>query len=285
MDLTNLFNQLTQNLNDMQARQEQLQSPPTAAEIEEDNLNYAIGLADTWLSRARTCTVNLRNCHLQKMKIIELLSVHDEENYPLIDKEMKEIDKINTMIDDIEEILVIHHRKPFPASVVNKISKYEIYVYRQFMTKKNLKKLLDEIEEGNRKMELLNNLLHTIDSMWDNNDTEEDIKECILSTFKKVYTDNTINELRQMSNDFFIDVTHGRNVRVNLSKDQINSLKKEKYPHANNNSDTCGTCLEEFVLNDDTIILSCDHRYHPQCIIPWLKTSVVCPTCRKDQRE
>jgi hypothetical protein len=285
MDLTNLFNQLTQNLNAMQVRQEQIESPLTMEEIQEDSLNYAMTLADVWLSRARTCIVNLKSCHLQKMKIVELLSIRDEENYPLIDKEMKEIDKINTMIDDIEDILVTHHRKPFPASVVNKIAKYEVYVYRQFMTKKNLQKLLSEIEEANRKVELLNNLLHTIDSMWDNNDTEEEIKECILSTFKKVYTSNTISELRQMSNDFFIDVTHGRNVRVNLSKKQLESLKKEKYPHVNNTSDTCGTCLEEFVLNDDTIVLSCNHRFHPQCIIPWLKTSVVCPTCRKDQRD
>lgn len=285
MDLANIFNQFTENLNAMQARQEQVQAPLTMDNIEEDNLDYATILSETWTARARTCQVNLKNCHIQKIKIVELLSVNDEENYPLIDKEMNEIDKINTMINDIEDILVKHHRKPLPASVINKISKYEVFVYRQFMTKKNLKKLLNEIEEANKKMELLNNLLHTVDSMWDNNDTEEDIKQCIFQTFKKVYIGHTLHELRQMSIEFFLDVTRGRNVRVNLSKEQLNSLRKEKYSHVNENADTCGTCLEEFVLNDETIILSCDHRYHPQCIIPWLKTSVFCPTCRKDQRE
>ena len=47
---------------------------------------------------------------------------------------------------------------------------------------------------------------------------------------------------------------------------------------------TCAICMEDI---DDTIsetnraILSCNHEFHPKCILEWFKKSDTCPTCRE----
>ena len=64
-----------------------------------------------------------------------------------------------------------------------------------------------------------------------------------------------------------------------LTADEIKNLKKEK-----GRVGTCGTCLEEYDENDEMTVLKCGHSYHENCIVPWLKMSVYCPTCRQDLR-
>ena len=130
----------------------------------------------------------------------------------------------------------------------------------------------------------------------DNNDSEEDIKEEIHKVFHEIYPNHSIDRLVE---NFFVFATQDKNVRVNLTDEQINSLPREKYnvdgtsnhvrsSGTNYNSpdeETCGTCLEIFSNGEECMILHGTHRFHPNCIIPWLKMSVCCPTCRHDLRE
>ncbi|BGO90774.1 hypothetical protein NBRC10512_002846 [Rhodotorula toruloides] len=44
--------------------------------------------------------------------------------------------------------------------------------------------------------------------------------------------------------------------------------------------DSCGICLDAFQLSDSAVALPCKHLYHEDCLVPWLKTSGTCPTCR-----
>ncbi|CAL8122400.1 unnamed protein product [Orchesella dallaii] len=44
----------------------------------------------------------------------------------------------------------------------------------------------------------------------------------------------------------------------------------------------CSVCWEDFQLNDEVKQLECDHVFHPDCIVPWLKLHGTCPICRKD---
>jgi len=41
-------------------------------------------------------------------------------------------------------------------------------------------------------------------------------------------------------------------------------------------------CWDDFVLQEKVKQLECEHLYHPDCIIPWLKLHGTCPICRKD---
>ncbi|CAL9122807.1 probable E3 ubiquitin-protein ligase RHY1A [Musa acuminata AAA Group] len=42
----------------------------------------------------------------------------------------------------------------------------------------------------------------------------------------------------------------------------------------------CAVCLEEFETGDILVHLPCDHRFHWDCVLPWLESSSHCPCCR-----
>lgn len=47
----------------------------------------------------------------------------------------------------------------------------------------------------------------------------------------------------------------------------------------------CSICTEDFEMGQDQRVLPCDHRFHPECIDPWLlNVSGTCPLCRIDLR-
>lgn len=47
----------------------------------------------------------------------------------------------------------------------------------------------------------------------------------------------------------------------------------------------CSICTEDFSVGQDVRVLPCNHKYHPQCVDPWLvNVSGTCPLCRLDLR-
>ncbi|KAI5862335.1 hypothetical protein GGS23DRAFT_93787 [Durotheca rogersii] len=47
----------------------------------------------------------------------------------------------------------------------------------------------------------------------------------------------------------------------------------------------CSICTEDFTVGEDVRVLPCGHKFHPQCIDPWLvNVSGTCPLCRLDLR-
>ncbi|KAK0118609.1 hypothetical protein ONS96_011699 [Cadophora gregata f. sp. sojae] len=47
----------------------------------------------------------------------------------------------------------------------------------------------------------------------------------------------------------------------------------------------CAICISDFVADEEVRVLPCNHRYHPECIDPWLlNISGTCPVCRYDLR-
>lgn len=47
----------------------------------------------------------------------------------------------------------------------------------------------------------------------------------------------------------------------------------------------CSICLESVKSTNTqkSKVLSCNHAFHPECIMEWFATSDVCPTCRTSQ--
>lgn len=46
----------------------------------------------------------------------------------------------------------------------------------------------------------------------------------------------------------------------------------------------CTICREVFEEPLHLLVLVCSHRFHEECITPWLKTTATCPVCRRDLR-
>jgi hypothetical protein len=47
----------------------------------------------------------------------------------------------------------------------------------------------------------------------------------------------------------------------------------------------CSVCTDDFVKGQDIRVLPCNHKFHPECIDPWLlNVSGTCPMCRVDLR-
>ena len=250
-------------------------------DILDNPLDNALVLSDFWKSRASICKTDLKN-HLKKVEngILKII-----ENDGDCSKDMKEFDKTNEMINLLKNILNRYRTEPLPPPAVKKISECEVFVYRKIMNSQVRNVLVKEAKEEERKMETLNDLIDEIDRMWDNDESEEDIKEKIYKVFKELHPNRLIDTI---VDEFFAFATQDKNVRVNLSNEQINGLQREEYEKSNSQQDeteACGTCLENFSNGEECIVLHGMHRFHPNCIIPWLKMSVNCPTCRHDLRE
>ncbi|OLN95275.1 E3 ubiquitin-protein ligase [Colletotrichum chlorophyti] len=45
----------------------------------------------------------------------------------------------------------------------------------------------------------------------------------------------------------------------------------------------CSICTEDFTVGEDVRVLPCNHKFHPNCVDPWLvNVSGTCPLCRLD---
>ena len=46
----------------------------------------------------------------------------------------------------------------------------------------------------------------------------------------------------------------------------------------------CAICQEDFQIGETFIPLPCNevhpHKFHKECIVPWLRSNNTCPTCR-----
>lgn len=46
--------------------------------------------------------------------------------------------------------------------------------------------------------------------------------------------------------------------------------------------DECTICISPFENGEVLSCLPCDHRFHEECIVPWLDRSSTCPLCKRD---
>jgi hypothetical protein len=79
----------------------------------------------------------------------------------------------------------------------------------------------------------------------------------------------------------------GANVDGTAAVDGIAAAGATSSANANDDSGNqgCSICTEDFERGQDQRVLPCDHRFHPECIDPWLlNVSGTCPLCRVDLR-
>lgn len=59
--------------------------------------------------------------------------------------------------------------------------------------------------------------------------------------------------------------------------EEIDKLEKETVANIQ-----CGICMENTNGNETVLILPCEHKFHEECLKPWLRINKFCPICRAD---
>ncbi|KAL4227807.1 hypothetical protein ACF0H5_013244 [Mactra antiquata] len=66
-------------------------------------------------------------------------------------------------------------------------------------------------------------------------------------------------------------------------KEKIDSLPTVQISQIQvDNGLQCSVCMEDFNKDEEVKKMPCEHHYHTDCIVPWLKMHGTCPVCRKD---
>jgi E3 ubiquitin-protein ligase RNF115/126 len=70
--------------------------------------------------------------------------------------------------------------------------------------------------------------------------------------------------------------------------DDIANLPKQKITErmlGENGEAECTICMDSVTLGEEVTMLYCDHWFHEQCVVAWLREHNTCPHCRKSIAE
>ncbi|KAI3735934.1 hypothetical protein L6452_15461 [Arctium lappa] len=62
--------------------------------------------------------------------------------------------------------------------------------------------------------------------------------------------------------------------------DDYNSRAKSQETRNNEDGKRCSVCLDDFEPREMVTLTPCNHMFHDNCIVPWVKSRGQCPVCR-----
>lgn len=151
--------------------------------------------------------------------------------------------------------------------------------------------LINSIEENNNENEniyneiplynsLDDNLLNPIEYQYENNGNNDNYYNFNLFNPSENLIDNDLNYLL---ND--ININDNENNINGIDEELINLLPIKEIKDINKipeDKKNCRICMENFVINDEIMVLPCLHEYHKNCIEKWFKFASTCPLCKYD---
>jgi hypothetical protein len=243
-------------------------------------------ISDSWKVRLKLLRRDFKRHQNILRDIIE--EREDEENSDEENKEQEQeteslIDQIctiGTYLEEINTLLVKTESFILRPETIRRISFLETEYYEMIISEETAEKMNQVIDWNERMETVLRGMEPLINEMWDDNKSEEEIKSKIFGLIKPFY--NNEDTVRTITDNIYNVTTFEKNQRVTLSEKQIQGFQRK----GNVDGGTCGICLCDIVSNEEVLTLQpkCSHIYHPDCIIPWLKRSVHCPSCRIDLR-
>ena len=85
-----------------------------------------------------------------------------------------------------------------------------------------------------------------------------------------------INQLLMNDNNRYGNPPASQSSIDKLEKCCITEKKLKDFGFEN----SCPICKDEFVVNEECLLMPCKHHFHKDCLIPWLKERNSCPVCR-----
>ncbi|KAK9284399.1 hypothetical protein L1049_023570 [Liquidambar formosana] len=71
-----------------------------------------------------------------------------------------------------------------------------------------------------------------------------------------------------------------RRLRFLYYRDLARISYNEKEKENDEDGRRCAICLEDFMPKEQVTLTPCNHMYHEDCIVPWVKSHGQCPVCR-----
>ena len=88
--------------------------------------------------------------------------------------------------------------------------------------------------------------------------------------------ENIINQILMNDNNKYGNPPAAQSAVEKLVNLKITDKKLKEFGIEN----SCPVCKEDFVINEDCLLMPCEHHFHKDCLIPWLKERNSCPVCR-----
>ena len=88
--------------------------------------------------------------------------------------------------------------------------------------------------------------------------------------------DNIISHLMLNDTNKYGNPPASKNAIEKLKKYKINEEKIKEFGFEN----SCAVCKDEFIIGEECLSMPCNHYFHGNCILPWLKERNSCPICR-----
>lgn len=95
--------------------------------------------------------------------------------------------------------------------------------------------------------------------------THEEQKKALTKLKKEIYTPSPKRLARRL----------GRSYGAN-TQDALNETGKDR----DEDGKRCAICLDDFEPRQEVVLTPCDHMFHEDCIVPWVKSQGQCPVCR-----
>ncbi|KAK7279113.1 hypothetical protein RJT34_24157 [Clitoria ternatea] len=87
------------------------------------------------------------------------------------------------------------------------------------------------------------------------------------------------HEFNEDDYEMLLALDEGNHQHTGASANQINSLPQSTIQTGNFTED-CAICLETPVKGETIRHLPCLHKFHKDCIDPWLRRKTSCPVCK-----
>ena len=88
--------------------------------------------------------------------------------------------------------------------------------------------------------------------------------------------ENIINQILMNDNNKYGNPPASQSSVDKLDHFKITEQKLKDFGFEN----SCPVCKDEFVVNEECLLMPCEHHFHKDCLIPWLKERNSCPICR-----
>ena len=88
--------------------------------------------------------------------------------------------------------------------------------------------------------------------------------------------DNIISEIMLHDTNKYGNPPAAKNAIEKLEKCKISEKIMKEFGVEN----SCAVCKDEFIIGEECLLMPCNHHFHENCLLPWLKERNSCPVCR-----